>query len=192
MEDAVSQRAANEREAQWSAWMRAADDGDDAAYRRFLEALAPAIRSVVRQGMARAGAGSGDIEDVVQETLLAIHLKRDSWDRASPIGPWINAIARYKTVDALRRQGRRAEAPLDDVVEAMAAPAAEDGLARRDAERALATLEGRTHQVVRAISLEGAGIGETARRLGITEGAVRVALHRGLKALARRFGGEDR
>ena len=171
--------------------MRAADGGDDAAYRRLLEALAPVVRGVVRHALLRAGAGTDDAEDVVQETLLAIHLKRHTWDRSAPIGPWINAITRYKTVDALRRRGRRAEQALDDVVATLAAPPAEDGLARRDAERALATLPGRTHQVVRSISLDGAGIGETAERLGISEGAVRVALHRGLKALARRFGGEN-
>ena len=170
--------------------MRAADGGDEAAYRQLLEALAPAIRSAVRRGLARAGTGAADVEDVVQETLLAIHLKRHTWDRATPIGPWINAIARYKTVDALRRSGRRAEQPIDDVIESLAAPEAEGTLVRRDTERALGTLDGRSHEVVRAVSLDGAGIGETARRLGISEGAVRVALHRGLKLLAERFGGD--
>jgi RNA polymerase sigma factor (sigma-70 family) len=181
-----------DRETQWAAWMRAADDGDEAAYRRLLEALAPAVRATVLRALDRAGAGTADAEDVVQETLLAVHLKRATWDRSAPIGPWINAITRYKTVDALRRRGRRAEQPIDGVIETIAAAPAEDGLARRDAERALGTLEGRTHQVVRAISVDGAGIGETARHLGISEGAVRVALHRGLKALARRFAGDGR
>lgn len=182
----------NDRETEWTAWMLAADGGDDAAYHRLLHALAPAVRAVVRGALARAGAGTADTEDVVQETLLAIHLKRATWDRTAPIGPWINAIARHKTVDALRRRGRRAEQPIDAVVEALpAAPAGEDGLERRDAERALAALGGRMSEVVRAISIEGAAIGETASRLGISEGAVRVALHRGLKALSRRFAGSN-
>lgn len=180
-------QAVDDREAQWAAWMRAADAGDEMAYRRLLEALAPAVRGVVLRALTRAGAGTADAEDVVQETLLALHLKRATWDRTAPIGPWINAIARYKTVDALRRRGRRAEQPIDGVVESLPAAEAADGLARRDAERALAALSGRTHEVVRAVSLDGAGIGDTARRLCISEGAVRVALHRGLKALARRF-----
>jgi RNA polymerase sigma-70 factor, ECF subfamily len=46
--------------------------------------------------------------------LLAIHLKRHTWDAAAPLGPWVRAIARNKLIDALRRRGRRVEIPIDD------------------------------------------------------------------------------
>ncbi|MGE0718389.1 MAG: sigma-70 family RNA polymerase sigma factor [Alphaproteobacteria bacterium] len=176
-----------DREREWAGWMAAARGGDPAAYRRLLEALAPVLRGLARRGLERAGAGSGDVEDVVQETLLAIHLKRDTWNDAEPIGPWVFAIARYKLTDALRRRGRRTEIAIDLVADSLAddkpPPAGESG----DVERMLRHLDGRMRDVVRAVSLEGATAAEAARRLGMTEGAVRVTLHRGLKALAARF-----
>lgn len=178
-----------EREAVWARLMAAAIDGDGDAYHRLLQSLGPALRGVARRGLARYGAGDGDVEDVVQETLLAIHLKRATWDRGKPIGPWVTAIARHKLIDALRRRGRRAEIPIDDVAEGLAfeAPAADQpggAIERRDVDRMLERLGGRQRDIVRAVSVEGRSIRETAERLDMSEGAVRVALHRGLRALA--------
>ena len=68
-----------------SALMRAANRGDDGAYRQLLTALVPRVRAAVRAGLARSGRGGADPEDVVQETLLAIHLKRQTWDEAQPL-----------------------------------------------------------------------------------------------------------
>ena len=108
-------------EAQWADWMRAANAGDSGAYRRLLEALAPFLRKVVRQGFIRAGLGSGDMEDVVQETLLAIHLKRQTWDADQLFTPWLRAIARNKLIDNLRRRGNRTELPIEDFVDVLPA-----------------------------------------------------------------------
>src|SRR5436853_548694 len=85
MASAVASEPANE----WAGLMRAANAGDAMAYRRLLQALAPTLRSAARRRLARAGASESDAEDVVQETLLAIHLKRHTWIEADPIGPWI-------------------------------------------------------------------------------------------------------
>ena len=74
--------------------MRAANAGDETAYRRLLEALAPFLRQIVQRSFARAGFGNSDVEDVVQEILLAIHLKRQTWDKDQAITPWVSAIAR--------------------------------------------------------------------------------------------------
>ncbi len=104
-------------EAQWAGWMRAANAGDNGAYRRLLGALAPFLRKVAAQGFIRAGLGSGDVEDVVQETLLAIHLKRQTWDADQLFTPWLRAIARNKLIDNLRRRGNRTELPIEDFVE---------------------------------------------------------------------------
>jgi len=171
-------------ESLWAGWMRAANAGDEAAYRRLLQALAGLVRAFSRQGCARAGLPAADAEDIVQETLLAIHLKRHTWDERQPLLPWARAIARNKLIDNLRRKGRRVHLPIDDFLETLPAAPASDGHDLADAKRLLRALDGRQRQVVEAISVEGASIRETAARLGVSEGAVRVALHRGLKALA--------
>jgi RNA polymerase sigma-70 factor, ECF subfamily len=172
------------REEEWAALMRAAISGDAAAYRDLLESLTRSLRTATRRGFAQFGAAMNDVEDVVQETLLAIHLKRHTWDPSQPLGPWVRAIARHKLIDALRRRGRRVEVPIDTVLDFL--PAEEQGsdLDRQDAERLIGELNGRQRAIVRSISVEGKSIRDVAESLGMNEGAVRVALHRGLKALA--------
>jgi RNA polymerase sigma factor (sigma-70 family) len=98
--------------------------------------------------------------------------------------PWVRAIAQNKLIDNLRRRGRRVHVPIDDVSDALAVneeSAVSDGI---DAERILAKLQGRQRDIVQAISIEGATARQVADRLGMTEGAVRVALHRALKSIA--------
>jgi len=164
--------------------MRAAIGGDAASYRQLLDSLSHSLRAVTRRGFAQAGAALNDVEDVVQETLLAIHLKRHTWKSDQPLGPWVRAIARHKLIDALRRRGRRIEVPIEAVLDFLAADEPRSDLDRQDAARLVDGLRGRQQVIVRAISLEGQSIREVAERLGMNEGAVRVALHRGLKALA--------
>jgi RNA polymerase sigma-70 factor (ECF subfamily) len=173
-----------EREAQWTISMRAALDGDESAYRALLQALGTSLRASVRARFARLGCGDIEVEDVVQETLLAIHLKRHTWNRDEKLGPWIGAIARNKLIDVLRRRGRRAEQPLDDVIDTLVDEAAAPDDAQRDVLLMLGQLGERQQQLVRCISIEGLSVREAAARLQMSEGAVRVALHRSLKALA--------
>ena len=164
--------------------LRSAIAGDERDYARFLERTAALVRGFARRRTAEGGV---DSEDIVQETLLAIHLKRHTWIVDAPVLPWVYAIARFKIIDAYRRRGRRVEIDLDDVVETLAQPE-QDRLSDRDVGRALDALAPGQRGVVAAITVEGQSIGETARRLGMTETAVRVALHRGLAAIARKFG----
>jgi RNA polymerase sigma-70 factor, ECF subfamily len=174
----------HDRERIWTGWMRAANAGDGIAYRRLLEALAPLLRQIVGRSFARAGFGNSDVEDVVQETLLAIHLKRQTWDDDKAITPWVTAIARHKVIDSLRRRGRHVELPIDDFLDVLPAEIPTERLSSRDAERLLSVLDGRQRDVVRAISIEGITAREAADRFRISQGAVRVSLHRGLSALA--------
>lgn len=163
--------------------MRAALAGDAPAYESLLSDLAVALRRTVRALMTRAGRGNADVEDIVQEALLAVHLKRGTWNPAKPFAPWVNAIVRYKVVDALRRQKIRLHEQIEDIAEAVAAPAEEEGAAG-DVERLLVHLDARQQRIVRASSIEGRSMAEIAAELGMTGGAVRVALHRALKKLA--------
>lgn len=179
-------------EDEWARLLRAANAGDGAAYAAFLRAVAPRIRGLVR---SRAGSlGPETCEDIVQETLLAIHLKRHTWREDAPVAPWLWAIARHKAVDAFRARGLRATLPLEAGEEVAAEPGP-DATAPHDVGRLLARLEPRAAAVVRAVALEEGGAAEVGARLGLSEGAVRVALHRAmgrLRALAGTVPGDGR
>jgi RNA polymerase sigma-70 factor (ECF subfamily) len=181
----------HEREAEWAGLMRAALAGEQVAYQRLLSALAPLLRALARRGLARSGAGEADAEDVVQETLLAIHLKRHTWDPARPLGPWIRAIARNKLIDHLRRRGGRIDVPIEGLEEVLPAIEEKPAVETRDVDAYVAALPERQREVVRCIVREEVSIRDTALRLKISEGAVRVALHRGLAAVARSYRRDD-
>jgi RNA polymerase sigma-70 factor (ECF subfamily) len=167
--------------------MRAAIRGDSGAYHRLLRELAPVLRGMAGRSLARHKLGGDDAEDVVQETLLALHCKRHTWDDRQPFGPWVYAIARNKLIDNLRRRGRHIHLAIDDVAELLAGEERPAEFNGADAERLIARLKGREREIVVAISIEGASAREVAERLGMTEGAVRVALHRALRALAKAY-----
>jgi len=158
--------------------------GDARAYRQLLVLLTVAVRNVVR---GRARSAGVDAEDIVQEVLLALHLKRSTWVPGTPVAPWVGAIARNKIVDALRRRGHRIEVPVEDVIDTLWSDDEEDEGQALDLERVLARLNHRQREVVRAVSLEGHTAQEVAKRLQMSEGAVRVTLHRSLRTLAAMF-----
>lgn len=177
-----------EQELQWADLMRAGNRGDTLAYNRLLAALAPAMRRFARSNFTRAGLSGDDVEDVVQETLLALHLKRHTWDEGQPLLPWVRAIARNKVIDHLRRKGSRVHIAIDDIGDTLVDPAAQDAEQTAELSSAVAHLKDRDRQIVAAMSLEGASARDLAQKLGMSEGAVRVALHRALKTLARALG----
>ena len=177
-----------ERDREWAGAMRAALAGDDAAYRRLLTDLTPYLRVLCRGTCARAGLAAADAEDAVQETLLAIHLKRQTWDPAQALTPWISVIARNKIIDAARRRGRRAETDIADFEDFLAAPPETENFEREqekaDALRLLGQLSGKQREAIEAVSIRGDSLRDAAKKLGVSEGALRVSVHRGLKALA--------
>jgi RNA polymerase sigma-70 factor, ECF subfamily len=179
--------AVQELEVNWSGLMRAANHGDTAAYRRLLEELVPVLRRIASRALPSSAAM--DAEDVVQETLLAIHLKRHTWDEARPLLPWVRAIARNKLIDHVRRGGQHVHVPIEDMAETLAARAPARTTDHLDADRLLAGLKGRKREIVASISIEGSSARQVAERFGMSEGAVRVAYHRGLRAMARSFRG---
>lgn len=174
------------REDAWRSAMRAARNGDAAAYRRLLAELAPFLRMICRRA-GGTGLSAADLEDAVQETLIAVHLKRESWDEDQAFSPWLAAIARNKAIDVLRRRGRRGEIELGDCADILAAPdefaAREREMERDGALELLAELKPGQRAVIEAVSIRGESFREAAQKLELSEGALRVALHRGLKAL---------
>jgi RNA polymerase sigma factor (sigma-70 family) len=171
-------------EEEWASLMRAAIGGDTGAYRRLLTSMTPALRMVARRQCARIGLDGGDAEDVVQEALLALHLKRHTWDPERPIIPWIMTITRNKLIDARRRRGNGNALPIEELSDILGTDGSEEQTNRFDMDRMLERLGDRQRDLVRSLSLEGRSVQETAKRLNMTEVAVRVALHRAIKALA--------
>src|SRR4029079_9416390 len=171
------------KEEEWAVLMRAAMAGDEVAYRTFLKAVTPAIRATARRNLARFGLGDAYGGDVVQATLLAIHLKRQTWDRDRPIGPWIAAIARNKFIDLMRRRGRAVQVPIEDVASMLAAEEVA-ALETYEVNRMLGNLSEKQRTIVHSLAIEGASVRQTAERLNMTESAIRVTLHRAVKALA--------
>ncbi len=172
---------------EWTDLMRLANAGDDAAYHRLLKAVTPVLRAAARRGLARAGQSADQSEDIVQDILLAVHLKRHTWDESAPFAPWLFAVARNKLIDALRRGGRRVFVNIDDFSEVLPGEQPEDTISATEIATHLNGLPERQREVLQSISVDGLSIRETAMRLSMTDGAVRVALHRALASLSSRM-----
>jgi len=163
-------------------WLRA-QDGDEAAYRQSLSLLAGRLRAYLRR---RLSAQPDEVEDLVQETLLALHLQRGTYDPSLPVSAWAVAIARHKLIDVWRRRGRRDawHDAIDDVDEALLASEPDDGGARRDLAVLLNDLPEAQRQAIVLTKLEGLSVAEAAASTGASESAIKVQVHRGLKRLA--------
>ena len=157
--------------------------GEETAYHAFLQALSAHLRGFLRIRLARL---PDDVEDLVQETLLAVHNQRHTYDAAQPLTAWVHAIARYKLVDLLRRRAGSEvlNDPLDDELAVFAASDNDAADARRDLAKLLERLPQRQRLPIVHMKLEGLSVAETARATGMSEAAVKVGVHRGLKALA--------
>lgn len=162
-------------------------DGDARAHSQLLTLLGARLRIYFAQRMS---ADPADLEDLVQETLIAVHMKRATYDRSLPFTAWAHAIARYKLIDHWRKRRRRFTVPIDDYADFLAADAAssDDGL---DLTRALNSLPEKQRLLVSAVKVEGASLAEAGARAGVSEGAAKVSVHRALRALAKGFGRAD-
>jgi RNA polymerase sigma-70 factor, ECF subfamily len=172
-----------EREDEWTDLMRSAMGGDNVAYHRLLKAITPVLRAAARRGLARAGQPGDQAEDIVQDILLAVHLKRHTWDANAPLAPWLFAIARNKLIDTLRRRGRRVFVNIDDFAETLPDESKAETATPAEVAAQLDTLPTRQRDVLQSIAVESASIRDTARKFAMSEGAVRVALHRALASL---------
>mgnify|MGYP003614308317 FL=1 len=161
---------------------------DAAAYERFLKELGAHLRAFLRRRLSQY---LGEVEDLVQETLLAIHNQRHTYRPDMPVTAWAHAIARYKLIDWLRspRVKEALNDPLDDAWEVFASSDEEAAEARRDLGRLLQTLPERQRLPIVHVKLEGLSVVEAARLTGMSESAVKVGVHRGLKALAAKIRG---
>ncbi|MFM0339871.1 sigma-70 family RNA polymerase sigma factor [Paraburkholderia fungorum] len=176
------------KERQLQALLLKGMEGDAVAYRRFLSELSTHLRGFLRR---RLHSQPGDVEDLVQEVLLAVHNGRQTYRPDEPLTAWVHAIARYKLTDYFRARSRHdaLNDPFDDAFELLAAPDLEPAQAKRDLGKLLEQLPDRQRLPIVHVKLEGLSVSETARMTGLSESAVKIGVHRGLKALAAKIRG---
>jgi RNA polymerase sigma-70 factor (ECF subfamily) len=169
---------------EWSALMARAQDGDRLAYRRLLEEITPYLRSLA----VRHRALSGEVEDAVQDTLLTLHSARHTYDPSRPFGPWLVAIANRRITDRMRRRGRVAAAetalgPEHETIGAIGPNIFALLSGRRGLRDAIERLPSGQRQAVLLLKLRGLSLKEAASHSGMSVAALKVASHRGIKAL---------
>jgi len=168
-------------------WLLRGLDGDAPAYHAFLKELTGHLRAYYRRRLVQL---PDEVEDLVQESLLAIHNQRHTYDTGLPLTAWVHAIAKYKLIDLLRRRAAKEALtdPLDGIAENtsefLSAADSDAADAHRDLSRLLARLPDRQRLPIVHTKLQGLTVAETARATGMSESAVKVGVHRGLKALA--------
>ena len=168
--------------------MLRAQQGEEEAYAELLVLLTAATRSYVR---SRVGPFVPWIDDAVQETLVAVHQARHTFDVRRPFAPWFYAIARNRFVDVLRREQRLRQHEITGAVWPELARAKDDGISRVDmdaVQQALASLPARQREVVEAIKLRDESVRDIAARLDMTMTSVKVTAHRGYRTLRRLLG----
>src|SRR6266403_2084334 len=181
------------REVELKALMLASQDGDAASHRALLDRLSRHLRAYYKGKLARIGRGAAEAEDLVQEAVLAIHLKRHTYDPVEPLTPWVHAIARYKLIDFLRRtRASFADVPIEEADEIMAHDDNVSAENTYDVRRLMERLPKNMRCAIEAVKLDGQSIAEAAERCGISESGVKVNIHRGLKALAALIARETR
>jgi RNA polymerase sigma-70 factor (ECF subfamily) len=162
--------------------------GDQAAHRAFLTESAGLLRAFFRN---RLRGRAEDAEDLVQETLVALHTRRDSYDSNYPLTAWMYAIARYRLIDFLRRAKHRAHASLDGVEVGEADPHYEASDAKRDVNALLEKLPEKQRTAIQLVKLEEKSVREASDITGLSESDIKISIHRGLKTLMRLMGQEQ-
>lgn len=173
-------------EEKYKALMIASVAGDAGAYRALLHLSANRLRAYFRY---RLSGRDADVEDLVQETLLAVHNKRASYLPSLPYTAWLHAIARYRLIDFLRREGRRPKVPLDDVPDQGIDDDSDAVLAGIDIERLLDGLSAKQAAAIRLTRIDGLSVREAAQRSGQSEPSIKVNVHRGLGRLIAKVNG---
>jgi RNA polymerase sigma factor (sigma-70 family) len=163
-------------------WLRGLD-GDAKAYEGFLRRIASHLRRFLSR---RLFGYRDDIEDLVQECLLALHNQRHTYHCDQPLTAWVHAIARYKVVDLLRAKSRRdtLHDPLHESEDLIWMDDADARESRFDLSGLLDLLPERQRLPIIHVKIEGLSVIEASRLTGLSESAVKIGIHRGLKTIA--------
>ena len=175
---------AHAEEAELRALMLAGLDGDASAHVALLKRLSVRLRAYFRNQLRRIGRGSIEAEDLTQETLIAIHTRRHMYDRAQLFTPWVQAIARYRLMDYLRRTKASArDMGIEEVEDELSEEETGAADSRLDLEALLSQLPVKMRRAIELVKLRGLTTSEAAAASGMSPSAVKVSVHRGLKAL---------
>jgi len=187
-DDSAVIAALDARERQLRGLLIRALDGDSAAYHAFLKQLGPHLRAYLRR---RLQSQSDDVEDLVQDTLIALHEQRHTYRTDLPVTAWVQAIARYKLIDLLRSRRSRQDLhePIEDHLSFLALDDTEARDARHDVEALMRKLPDHQRLPILHTKLHGLSVAEAAGVTGMSESAIKVGVHRGIKALAARLVG---
>jgi RNA polymerase sigma factor (sigma-70 family) len=167
--------------------MRSAQDGAQSSYIQLLEEVTPPIRRYVRS--RRKFLQSADVEDLVQDILLSLHSARATYDPTRPFFAWLWTIARNRLADGARRYARRTanEVPVEWPPETISEEAANvPGEVYGDPEalgQAMQQLPPGQRQAIEMLKLRELSLREAAAATGLSIVALKVAVHRGMKAL---------
>jgi RNA polymerase sigma-70 factor, ECF subfamily len=175
------------------ALMMAGLNGDASAHKALLEKLSSQLRAYFKGQLGRFNRGPVEAEDMVQEALIAIHTRRDTYDASQPFTPWVYGIARYKFVDYLRRtRASINDLPIEDAEEVTAQDDRAQVESSLDLERLMAGLSSKVRQAIQYVKVDGLSASEAAARCGMSESNVKVSVYRGLRALALQISKERR
>jgi RNA polymerase sigma-70 factor (ECF subfamily) len=172
-------------EAELKDLMVAGLNGDAAAHRKLLDQLSRRLRAYYKTKLERIGRSATEAEDLVQEALLAIHVQRHTYDATEPFTPWVYAIARYKLIDHLRTtRAQLADVPIEDAEDVMAQDDQVSAESAYDLQRLLGSLPHKMREAIQCVKIDGLSVAEAASRCRMSESAVKINVHRGLKRLA--------
>lgn len=165
--------------------MLAGLDGDDTSHKALLTKLSTYLRGYFKNQLARIGQSSAEAEDLVQETLISLHVRRHTYDKSAPLTPWIYAIARYRLIDYLRRnKSANLNVPVEFAEGVFAdndATAVDSGI---DLSKLLSQLTPKMREAIQSIKVDGLSVSEAAKRTGMSPSMIKVSVHRGLKILS--------
>lgn len=185
-------------EIELSSLMTKSQAGDSDSYKRLLIRINEMLGKYVQHSFLTLGlASTGGHEDVVQEILLAIHAKRNSFDPDQYFLPWMYAISRYKIIDYLRKNGERLKSSvsIDDELENLEVVMSNEIGSRLDLVALCDSLPPKQKEVIRLVKIEGLSISETAARTGYSVSDIKISVHRALKTLKQQIkdsGNENR
>ncbi|HZF35823.1 MAG TPA: sigma-70 family RNA polymerase sigma factor [Candidatus Angelobacter sp.] len=181
----MNEQIASSSESELQSLMIAAIRGDAVAYRTLLHRLSGHLRAYFKGRLSRVGRGPAEAEDLVQEALIAMHTRRHTYDPAKPFTPWVYAIARYKLIDHLRRMKlSSSDISIEDAPEIVARDDRASVESSLDLQKLLMRLPAKMRQAIQDVKVDELSVNEAATRSGMSESAIKMSVHRGLKALA--------